>query len=266
MAKKLAFSRILVALDASPECASALAMAADWAAKWHTELEALFIEDVNLFHLADLPFTREIDRVFAEERELNSLRIARALRAQVAQIRRTLDALTAKGKVPYSLRVVRGHYVAEALSAATPMDILLFGRMRSAPKAAARRLRAAWMDLGGQKSVGVIYSGRAGADRALALAEELAHTLDSRLIVFVLAADSAQAKRLQEQATKGLERMNEPLVHFIHAPTKDPTTLVQAVRRAGCTLLVVSHEDPDTADSMTQALLEGVECPMVLAP
>jgi nucleotide-binding universal stress UspA family protein len=264
MAEKPTIHRILVALDASPECSSALAIAVDLAARRNEELLALFIEDVNLFNLADLPFAREIDRVFAMEREFDTLRMARTLRAQAEQLRRTLDAITAERKVSSSMRVVRGQYVAEALSAATSMDILLFGRTRSAPRTAARTLRAAWKEAGGRRIVGVVYDGGEAADRALALASELARTLEGKLVVITLAADNAEAERLQEQAESRLEDAGLS-ARFSHVPLDNPAKLVNAAYHEDCSLVVVPRDSECSSDAMIQALLEGLECPMVLA-
>jgi nucleotide-binding universal stress UspA family protein len=264
MAEKPTIHRILVALDTSPECASALAMAADLAAGQNAELLALFIEDVNLFNLADLPFAREIDRVFAMEREFDTLRMARSLRAQAEQLRRTLETITSERKVPSSLRVVRGHYVAEALSAATSMDILLFGRMKSAPRTAARALLAAWKEAGGRRTVGVVYDGGEAADRTLALSLELARVLESKLLVIIPAANSAEAEQLQKLAKPVLEDAGLP-ARFSHVPLDNPAKLVNAARHEECSLVVVPRDCGCSSDAMIQALLEGLECPMVLA-
>ena len=49
--------RILVALDASAHSHAALAAAVALAARLHAEIEGLFVEDINLLRLAELPFT-----------------------------------------------------------------------------------------------------------------------------------------------------------------------------------------------------------------
>ena len=52
--------RILVALDASAANRTALQTAALLASELQAELQALFVEDINLLRLAELPFAREV--------------------------------------------------------------------------------------------------------------------------------------------------------------------------------------------------------------
>ncbi|MBK7177644.1 MAG: universal stress protein [Chloroflexi bacterium] len=52
--------RILVALDASPHSLAALEAAIDLAERLDAELQGLFVEDINLLRLAQLPFAREL--------------------------------------------------------------------------------------------------------------------------------------------------------------------------------------------------------------
>ncbi len=63
-------TRVLVALNASRRDYQALELAASLAARKRVELLAVFVEDINLFNLAELPFAKEIVRASAVEREL----------------------------------------------------------------------------------------------------------------------------------------------------------------------------------------------------
>ena len=52
--------RIVVGLDAGPRDRAALEAAAQLAARMQAELVGLFVEDIDLLHLAGLPFAREV--------------------------------------------------------------------------------------------------------------------------------------------------------------------------------------------------------------
>ena len=52
--------RIVVALDASSHSHAALAAAVALAGRLQAELQGIFVEDVNLLRLAELPFAREV--------------------------------------------------------------------------------------------------------------------------------------------------------------------------------------------------------------
>ena len=71
--------RILVALDASPYSHAAIEVATILAADLRAELQALFIEDIDLLRLAALPFTREVDETSASMRPA-SIRWIRSFR------------------------------------------------------------------------------------------------------------------------------------------------------------------------------------------
>ena len=51
---------ILVAVDATPSSSVVLEAAARLAREFDAELNGIFVEDLNLLHLAGLPFAREL--------------------------------------------------------------------------------------------------------------------------------------------------------------------------------------------------------------
>ena len=120
----LTINRVLIALDAPLQDQELLQIAISLAATRQVELVTLFIEDQDLFHLASLPFAQEIDRTSARERKLDSFQVARTFRAQAEEIGRTLERLTRQPRVSHSLKIVRGRYMSEVLSAVTGMDVV----------------------------------------------------------------------------------------------------------------------------------------------
>lgn len=257
-----AIRRILVALDASRQSLYSLEIAAALASRRQAELLGLFIEDVNLIHLAGLPFAREVDRFLAVAREIDSLRITRALRAEAEQVRRVLSRVAEELKVPSSFQVVRGHYIAEALSAATSMDVLLLCRMGRARSQAWGTAFAGQAPQGmGQRPVGVIYDGTPASDRALVMAGEIAHAEGSRLVVLLVAGE---ADALRARAVHSLGDLS-PSARFVVIPSIEPAHLAYAVGREGCAFLVLPRESL-SREATTTALLEGIECPVALVP
>ena len=94
----LPIRQIVVALDASPSSLVLLEAAAELAARFHTELVGLFIEDANLIHLAGSPFLREVSRFSGTARQLGLEQLERQLRAQASQMRRVLTTMRRAGK------------------------------------------------------------------------------------------------------------------------------------------------------------------------
>lgn len=120
--------RIIVALDASAHSRAALEAAAALAARLGVEVVGLFVEDLELVNLARFPFARESGLSSASRRSLDPVAMERALKAQAAQARATLEAVARRYGVPWSFRVTRGQVANELLAAAAEADLLALGR------------------------------------------------------------------------------------------------------------------------------------------
>ena len=98
---------ILVSLDAASESRPAIETAARLAADAGASLDGLFIEDEELLHLADLPFTRHITLGTGTE-PLSRHQVERHLRSAADRAGRELAAAAERHRVGYTFRVVRG--------------------------------------------------------------------------------------------------------------------------------------------------------------
>ena len=130
--------RILVALDASPHSLAALEVASALADTLKAELVGIFVEDINLLHLAGLPFAREVRYWSVTDRPLDTSSMERELRLQAEQVKQTLAVVAGRRQLRWSFRVVRGQVAAELLTAAQEADLLALGR---ASWGATRRVR-----------------------------------------------------------------------------------------------------------------------------
>ena len=118
--------RIIVGLDAAaPLNRAALEAAVALAERAEAELVGLFVENVELLHLAALPFAREVGYPSATSREFDVARMERALRALAFDAERLLGSVAGRGPVRWSFRVTRGVLAAELLAAAREADLLL---------------------------------------------------------------------------------------------------------------------------------------------
>lgn len=120
--------RILVALDATVEDPSALAVLARMAARLQAELVGMFVEDENLLRASALPFAREIGFPSASRRPLDEGAMARTLRALARRAERALADAAAGANARWSFRVARGAVPAELLDAAEAADLLVLER------------------------------------------------------------------------------------------------------------------------------------------
>ncbi len=247
--------RILVALDTQLRNLGMLKAAAELAASRQAELLAIFIEDVNLVKLADLPLAREIDRASAETRAFDSAEMCAALRAQASQVERMLDKIARDLHLRSSLRVVRGHYVSEALAAAGAMDVLFLRSVAEHVMHTRERQASLW----------TVYDGSSAAERALRVAVDLARTDGDRLVVLLPYDSPAVAEDLQRRTASRL-RDAAAGVSYRMIPAGDFSGVLQALRASTCRLLVLYRDAVRHPDEALQRVLESLNCPVVLVP
>lgn len=118
--------RVIVGLDAAaPMTRAAIETAARLAGRMEAELVGLFVENVELIHLAALPFTREVGFPSAASREIDVERMERHLRSVAAQARRMLESAAADPPLRWSFRVTRGALTSELIAALAEADLVL---------------------------------------------------------------------------------------------------------------------------------------------
>lgn len=254
-------TRVLVALNASRRDYQALELAASLAARKRVELLAVFVEDINLFNLAELPFAKEIDRASGVERELDNLRLARAQKSRIGQIQQALDQIIDKLQIQASFRIIRGHFVQAVLSAAEEVDILfLCHREEPTEMLSEWRKRAhAAAQTQSSKPVWAVFDGSPKSKQALLIAAELATSEPCELCIALPAKTDAEAHTLRQNASETLAG-SSLFPSFVTISPGDVTTLLRQLRQSCCRLLVASRDVGD----ITKALTESAACPVVL--
>jgi nucleotide-binding universal stress UspA family protein len=219
-AEPTAIRRIMVAMDASAASNSALHNAVDLAARLGAELIGLYVEDLNLLRLAQLPIAHEIDAFSQTLRRLDALELERQFRDEAARVRQAVLSACGKHGVPCSFKVFRGVIAAELLAAAAQADLMVvgkigrsyFGTKRIGSITRVLVSRRSGMTLVLQSGalmttlpVIVLFDGSEQARKSLAVAAHLARAPQGRLIVFVVAEGSGEARRLEMQVQDYLQ-------------------------------------------------------------
>lgn len=267
---KSPINRVLIALDAPLQDLNLLEMAISLAATRQVELVALFIEDQDLFHLASLPFALEIDRNSAKERKLDSLQIARSLRAQAREIASVLDRLTKQPRVSHSLKIVRGKYMSEVLSALTGMEVLFLHReigsyKKRLPGRPAVVMPGYFRPAHRHNAVWTIYGGSAGSGRALLTACDIAMAENRDLVALLYGSNSDSAGDLRQQAESLLLNRNIKVLYTFVSETDDQA-LVRLLDNSACGLVVMHRNGSPRSEKLTGLFLRELECPVVLVP
>ena len=232
--------RMLLALDAL-NCDSALIdVAARLATALGAELEVLFVEDDDLYAVADLPITQEICRGSARERELSPESLGNALRALSRNAESRFRAVARNGRFS-STRARRSTALSEASSGA---DLMLLLPARRIPLSIHLRLQGP-----ARTRVTAICGDSPASDRTLELAARLARDDgDTLRLLTVGPADETLVTGLMHGGLR-IERRD------FAAGSHLAEILAQASNRAGDTLVVAA--DLPLAESR-EALLEQI--------
>jgi len=207
--------RILVALDASEPGRGVLQSAAMLASQLHADLQALFVEDINLLRLAELPFAREMVFGSHEGRRITLANMERQIQQQTARLHAIVEALATQQHINVDFKVLRGHISEELCLAAQQMDLLILGKknfrqLQPAPKLgrithdvlSTLSCNVLLLQQGAvvERPVAVLFDGSEAGQRALQLALQLAHGDHDQLLLIYPATGEQQQQTWQQQA------------------------------------------------------------------
>lgn len=222
------------------------------------ELMALFVQDVNLLNLSDLPFAMEVVGSSAVTRSLNASLVGRSLRTQTRRLNDMLKQLASARRLITSMRVVRGHLLREALAATERSDLLILGaRRRPVQHGAAQPRRRE------RKPVAVVQAAGAHQSAALQLAAEVARAAGRELLVCVVGSDDAGAA--DEASLRALRESGEShRVRIQYEASLEEA--VAAARAARARFLIMNREQAQDAGAALAAFLERPDGAVVLVP
>ncbi len=269
--------RILVALDASSHSLSALRAAAELAARLQAELQALFVEDVDVRRLGALPFAEEVGIFSATCHPLDASELARQLEAQAHHMHRRFRRTTEWIGVQCTFHRVRGRVVPKILEAASEADMVILGkeawstfetgRLGPAIRQVISQIPIPTMVLQAGARLGLpvlaIYDGSQGAHRALSAAAILATRDDDRLMVLILAGESEPASRLQARAETWLEGRGLQVQYQVLSESS-ASHLAVLVAGQGYGTVVLPRQSAVIRDEAVLDFLDETDVPVLL--
>ena len=274
-----AIRRILVALDASPASLTALETAVELAQTLQAELVGLFVEDINLVRIAALSFSQEVGLFSATRRQLSTLSIERQLRSQANRARQALAALAERAGVNWSFQTARGVVSSELLAAALDADLIILGRTGGAPLGRRRQIGSTARSIliqtpnltlllqpgtHPQLPLLLLYDGSAVAQKALqATAQLMRNRTNGHISVLLLAADPGQVQSLQQEVAAELAKWGVEARYTWHSEIS-AQQLAQAVQMGGCRMLVIPSDGSALDQDAIFALLNRIDCPVLL--
>jgi K+-sensing histidine kinase KdpD len=260
---KTAQTRVTVVIDASRGSLDALKTAADIAARVQAHLMALFIEDINLFSLAELPFARELDRTSGTTRPLDRHAVTRALQADAKRIRQLLQTESEHRQITTSMKVVRGHYVSAAMEAAEETDVVILSHVTGVRlqtvKTPARKPARLATRAGGRRPAWTLFDGSPAAHRALAMAKDYSEQHDVGLVVLISSENAF--KRLVGEAKdllEGTQARYQPIAAL------DPREIARTMIAEGSCIFFLPRGKSSMFDKLPAFLLDELACPLVM--
>jgi methylmalonyl-CoA mutase cobalamin-binding subunit len=249
--QKAKIRRIMLALDAM-HCEAALIEAAVLiASKLEAELDALFVEDSDVYAVADLPITHEISLGSARERAITGPHVEQALRCLSREAEQRFSAVTRRSRVKGEFQVTRARR-GEALSdASARVELLLMQpRERTIVRVRIQETRP--------PRVFVLCGTTAASRRALELAARLAH--QDHHVLEVIAAGEIDAAQLAEIEKTGV-RVN---LHPHPAGTDSLEMLREVENRLGNMLLIAGDLTPAKDRRAVLEELSHLRCQVLL--
>jgi nucleotide-binding universal stress UspA family protein len=265
--------RILIALDASPNSLSALRTAAELADLLQAELVGLYVEDINLLRMAEMPFAREYSLFRASPQQITRSQIEQQLRTQARQARRALEAAAQPRHLRWSFRVLQGVITLELLSAAEDTDLIILGRtgwshrkrLGSTARVVVRQSVCQALVLGRGAHlglpVGLIYDGSELGRRTVQSALRMLRQREGYLVVFILAPTVEEARRWQAEAAEML-RARGLHIHFRWLVKLDSERLQGIVQTESLGMLLLPGEDELFDNDALQDLLDWATFPI----
>jgi len=272
--------RIIVLVNDTSDSNAALEAAARMAARRGAELQALFVEDVNLLRSAGLPFAREIGLTSATARPLDSREIERRLQTQAEHARQLLQRLSDRLSVRSSFRVSRGDVEREALGNTTPEDLLVVARTggsrRGGSRLSDREGRIAQgatcsvmfvgeRTLEEHQAVVVLYANTEHGRRSLALAAAMARDVGQPLVLLLPPGTVERHETLMNSAREWAHAHGVSL-RFHGLANEDAASLLAALRREKGQVLVMQRDSPAMRSPLGRFLLDDVDTPVVVMP
>lgn len=266
--------RILVAIDASPNSLAALETAARYASRFQAELVGIFVEDINLVRLSEMPFACEMGYYSATRRPLDYSEVIRQMRVQARWAQRAIELLAERANISWSFRTVRGLVASELLTAATEADILILGKTGWSRKrnlgSTARVIIAqpprqamvlqAGVDL--ERPILVIYDGSPNSKQALTTAINL-QTEGIPIMVVLLTEDAETAQQHQSDIQSHFQS-RETKIRYYWLPKMDIKRLAQLARLEQCSLFIIPTQSSQISGENLLALMNAVNCAVLL--
>lgn len=131
--KPIRVKRVLICLDNSKHSFAALRAAIEIARHFNAELRGIFVEDVKLLNLAEMPFQQEVGEYTAIVRELSSDGLSRGLVIQSRWVSRSFQKLIDQTDLQADFAIHRGDIIESIDKESQNCDLIIIGKTGTSP-------------------------------------------------------------------------------------------------------------------------------------
>lgn len=272
--------RILVALDPSFNIRevnySILQAATSLAIRLDAELNTLFVEDINLLRLAELPVAREVVYGAATGRKLNINDLERSLNTQTIRLRKLVETVAQQNQIKITFDVMRGDIAREVCSASKNVDLLVVGKntqtlrqslkIGNITKAILSSVNCNLLLLQHgaiiERPVAVFYTGSDASQKALQLAIQLVQQDHKNLIVVYSAGTDTQCKELFQKVNVSTEPFGIEARH-VQLKSDTASAMLDVISVTGARILLFDSSKPVFTSEQVQVLVEQSNTPII---
>jgi hypothetical protein len=260
--------RILVAMDSNAESLAGLRRAATLASELRIELAGLFLEDINLLRMSELP-GHEIILGSGSRKSTSRAEMEQQMRHRAAAARREVERLAQAFSLSWTFEVRRAG-LDSALREAARSNELVCSALAPPPlpHAAARprtsRRRAVYPHgpVRAPRPVLALYEGAEGGARVLELAQRAAQINHLPLEVLVPARAGAAGQKAVDEANRCLSEAEEP-VTVRRLPQSEKALLNALAAARGQLLFLDAASQAATAEHLA-SLRSAAKCDLLL--
>ena len=260
--------------------ASAIDAAMVLARAYQSEVESLFVEDRQLFDLADFPFARTLDSDGESWRPLPRENLEREMHFVGAALQRQVADAARRAAIPFSARVVRDDPLSAVASACAengPWNVVAIAE----PFGAGDEKRLAQVFASVLDTTGVVIAGPlarrtqgpvvAAVEKferlgpMLKAAERLAAVTGGDVKLMLIGSRPDELAWLEGEVRLLLGDSEGPQIETVLAATADVVPVAEAVRRhKGAFLLAQYGGQVVSAETSLRPLASALECPLLL--
>jgi hypothetical protein len=272
--------RVVLQLGSAHPSAIALEAAVRIARAFQSEIESIFVEDMQLFDCAAYGFVREVSLTGRNSRAVSAAGMTRDLRLAAQAARRELEALTRRAEVPLRSRVVRDEplrALAVACAETGPWNVVALTEPFAASNGGLVKQMlveisgATGLVMVGPKARRVTGSAIVAVEDVeripalLRAAERLAALDGAPIVLLLIAPDEERLARMDGQARLVVEDREDVRIYTAAVARGEAAVVAEALRQLQGGFVICQFGGlvvPDEGD--LKPLASVLECPLFL--